>query len=432
MRHLISIILTALSFNLYADTRSCAVFLANPILHTETSDTGSFIAYLSQLLDEKVIPLSYLQALADLEENKSIPNPFAKISVESAHSIHASTIQMYLEYAALDKKQINNWARNLLKQKEQAKKVRQDNEKETRTAYTEMKFNFVKGGSFLSAKGVYKAETKSLMNIDYDFEMMSTVVTVKMWFDIMGDLPKKIKEKSLENGILLSSQYDMPITHVSWWSMLVFANRLSKNNNLQPVYDLSGIVFEGKPEDGTFKPITTDKRNSYDTFITKFKEKNILLDPKEASSETSIAAFSREYGYRLPTHYEEEFVRTDRGRSQGSYFTGIDEKNISEVAWYRKNAYGSVHPVAQLKALIIDDQLFYDLFGNVYEYTTNCYFTPKNLDKTDKDICLFHCYASAGGDYGSKVEDMTTTSMIGGMGDTGMSFSFRLVRSLQK
>ena len=441
MKHLLLAILVMFNFKVYADTRSCGTFLANTMIHTSSSDTVSFISYLSQLLDEKVIPLSYLQVLIDLGENAPIPSPFSKISVQSAESIHASVALMYIEHTTLDKKQIKEWAKNLLQRKEEAKRVKRETEKETHIAYTEMKFNKVKGGFFYTGKGRYDpsvtdTRNKLAVDMDYDFEMMSTQVTVKMWLDIMGELPEPVKAIALKDGVLLSSQFDMPITNITWWSALAFANKLSERNNLQLVYDFSGITFIGRPEDGSYQPV--DPRAAYNTFTDRLKEKNILIDLREdgklhqspEKTKILVSGIGKELGYRLPTIYEQEFVQSNRGRSSGPYFTGVDEKNLSEADWYWKNAYGTIRPVAQLKALIIDDELFFDLFGNANEFSMNCEIMPlnENEDKT--------CFVDAritSGDYNSKADGLklpANSSTSNAQQCHGVGF--RLVRSLPK
>ena len=71
-------------------------------------------------------------------------------------------------------------------------------------------------------------------------------------------------------------------------------------------------------------------------------------------------------GYRLPTDLEQEYVRMDRGRSMGDFFTGIDLNNIRAVAWFNDNA-SSLQPVELLDPLVIEKQPFYDLIGNAHE-----------------------------------------------------------------
>jgi formylglycine-generating enzyme required for sulfatase activity len=73
--------------------------------------------------------------------------------------------------------------------------------------------------------------------------------------------------------------------------------------------------------------------------------------------------------YRLPTETEWEFVVRARGKAQGTYHFGESEIALGEYAWYDANAEKQTHPVAQKKPLIIDGREFYDLHGNVWEWT---------------------------------------------------------------
>src|SRR5262249_18829825 len=78
-------------------------------------------------------------------------------------------------------------------------------------------------------------------------------------------------------------------------------------------------------------------------------------------------------GFRLPTEAEQEYLLTDRGRSSTGYFSGVDENNLKDHAWYDSNSGRKTHPVAQLAPQMIDGKDFHDLHGNVREWGSDWY-----------------------------------------------------------
>jgi formylglycine-generating enzyme required for sulfatase activity len=77
--------------------------------------------------------------------------------------------------------------------------------------------------------------------------------------------------------------------------------------------------------------------------------------------------------YRLPTEAEWEFVARTRGASHGAYHFGDNESDLATYAWYVANSGGRTHPVATKDPLVIDGQKFYDMHGNVWEWTADAY-----------------------------------------------------------
>jgi formylglycine-generating enzyme required for sulfatase activity len=77
--------------------------------------------------------------------------------------------------------------------------------------------------------------------------------------------------------------------------------------------------------------------------------------------------------YRLPTEAEWEFVVRARGEANDVYHFGESETALGEHAWYDANAEKQTHPVAQKKSLVIDGREFYDLHGNVREWTQDAW-----------------------------------------------------------
>ena len=50
------------------------------------------------------------------------------------------------------------------------------------------------------------------------------------------------------NGKSIQMQPDNPVENITWWSALVFANKLSEQYGLKPAYDLSGDHMETRHE----------------------------------------------------------------------------------------------------------------------------------------------------------------------------------------
>ena len=184
---------------------------------------------------------------------------------------------------------------------------------------------------------------KSKVILTYPFEMTSTPVTQKMWHDEMQGLPT---QQMIGN--------DFPLTNMTWWSAVTFANKLSLKHNLPIVYDLSAIKeWDGDAANGTLSP-----RN-----------------PIEAEQLWKVNAPNGDIyqakGFRLPTIYEQAFVASDRGRSKTRTFTNLDENNFKQYVWCSEDEDAPLHSVAELLPFIIDGQKFFDLYGNAMEISHN-------------------------------------------------------------
>jgi formylglycine-generating enzyme required for sulfatase activity len=73
--------------------------------------------------------------------------------------------------------------------------------------------------------------------------------------------------------------------------------------------------------------------------------------------------------YDFPTEAQWEFIMRDRGNANKKYFDRDDDADLSNYAWFDKNSGKQTHAVATRNPRVIDGKLFYDLEGNVYEWT---------------------------------------------------------------
>ena len=110
------------------------------------------------------------------------------------------------------------------------------------------------------------------------------------------------------DGQSIQIKPDHPVESMTWWSALVFANKLSQEHGLKPTYDLSDIVWDP----GT--------RASNGTLLAK-------------SGEIKINAPNGDYykseGYRLPTEAEQEYMLRAAGTMDGMYYFGDNEGSDS-------------------------------------------------------------------------------------------------------
>ena len=138
-----------------------------------------------------------------------------------------------------------------------------------------------------------------------DFLMGKYAVTQALWESVMGSNPSQMKGEN------------RPVENVSWFDVVDFCNKLSKQSGLEPVYTING---------------------HYVTCNWNAK------------------------GYRLPTEAEWEY--SARG---GEYHKYAGSNNVHEVAWYDGNGRGGwgTHSVGQKKP---NGFGLYDMSGNVAEW----------------------------------------------------------------
>jgi formylglycine-generating enzyme required for sulfatase activity len=137
--------------------------------------------------------------------------------------------------------------------------------------------------------------------------------------------------------------------------------------------------------------------------------------------------------FRLPTEAEWEFVVRIRGTAQDTYHFGQNTTDLVEYAWFDQNAGGRTHPVAQKKPLVLDGQEFYDMHGNVWEWTQDSWDggSPLEGGKDPLGTTGFQRVARGGGGQFGAFDLRSAYRNFGLPGDSGQgNVGFRLVKAL--
>ena len=317
------------------------------------SSTTKLISYLSSLYEHNIISEKELRAMIEnIEQRDELVNVIASPEIRSAHRIHHEMMDAYLTLKDLDLKAIYQWVSEKLMVEGKVKAQKNSVTEETKSPYLNMKFYPVKGGQF----EVRERSKKYLVNLTRDIEVMPTPVTQMMWAQEMGVNPAGYKDGPdsmvLEiKGQKIKLRPNAPVESVTWYAAAQFANYMSRKHGLPEVYDFSGLEVKDRTrfEDGTL-----------DFTYESLKEHDVRVFGGNIY-ETE--------GFRLPTRAELRFLSSDRGRSNTDYFTGVDTSNLKDYAWFESNSNRRTQEVGEKLPYIVDGYAFYDLVGNVQQWT---------------------------------------------------------------
>ena len=220
----------------------------------------------------------------------------------------------------------------------------------------------IQAGSFLM--GAPAAEPQSFPNerprhhvtISSDFYIGRYLVTQRLWTYVMGS---NITHPNNQTGIDGLPAYEYPVTNLSWYHAIVFANRLSIKSGLSPAYNMETTTgtWSVDPDDwGEIPAFNSARWNN-----------------------VQIVEGSR--GYRLLTEAQWEFAA--RAGTTTAFSNGTNnyaDTAVDEYGWFVRNSGGTARRVGTRHPNPLG---LFDMHGNVQEWLWDRYGSFTNVPQTD-------------------------------------------------
>jgi formylglycine-generating enzyme required for sulfatase activity len=249
--------------------------------------------------------------------------------------------------------------------------------------------------------------------ISRPFKMSKHPITQSQFEAVMGTNPS-----SFSSG---DDAPDRPVEPVSWYDAIAFANKLSVEEGLTPVY---GVIEGGTPIDWdtfAYGDIPTDDNADWNAAYADWDADGYRL-PTEM--EWMWAAMGADQDAR-PGAMQDGINRTGYSKD----FAGYDGSNsIDDYAWYDSNGGGITHPVGNK---LPNELGLYDMSGNVWEWNWDWSWSPiPGGEQTDyRGAASSSVRLLRGGSWSVNASLCTVAYRSnGGPQIRGSSYGFRLVR----
>jgi formylglycine-generating enzyme required for sulfatase activity len=166
---------------------------------------------------------------------------------------------------------------------------------------------------------------------------------------------------------------------------------------------------------------------SYSDVMTWIKALNYLAKLDDPIVKEMMPGHKKGDIYRLPTEAEWEYVARSFGTNQTRFALNGTSRNLA--SWNNRNSGGSTHPVGLKEPVTVNGKRFYDMHGNVWEWTNDWYSHTIQGGEDPTGPETGQMVVVRGGSYKNDPESLTLELRSKYLPETKSgSIGFRLVR----